>query len=93
MRVLRDVVVDRTSPDELMAVSGAPGVTGEMMTLDLMGDGRALSLRVRVLESRPVILNGAVRHRLRLGLSAVAAEQRPAEVPSHQQNAIRVEAL
>src|SRR4051812_25681370 len=68
MRILRDVVVDRTSADELLAVSQAPGVTGELMTLDLMGGGITLGFRVKVLESRPVIVAGAVRHRLRLGL-------------------------
>jgi hypothetical protein len=66
--VLRDVVIDRTSHDELMAVCQAPGVAGETMTLDLMGGGLAFGLKVRVLESRPVIISGSVRHRLRLAL-------------------------
>jgi hypothetical protein len=73
VRVLRDVVIDRTSQDELMAVGQAPGVVGETMTLDLMGGGVALRLKVSVLESRPVIINGSVRHRLRLALVAPAA--------------------
>ena len=68
VRVLRDVVLDRTSQDELLAVSHAPGVSGETMTLDLIGGGIALAIKVTVLESRPVIVNGAVRHRLRLAL-------------------------
>jgi hypothetical protein len=68
VRILRDVVVDRTSRDEVMAVSQAPGVLGETMTLDLMGGGLSQMFRVRVLESRPVIIAGAVRHRLRLEL-------------------------
>jgi hypothetical protein len=68
LRILRDVVVGRTSTEELMAVCHAPGVTGELMTLDLMGGGISLGFRVRVLESRPVIVAGAVRHRLRLGM-------------------------
>src|SRR3954466_9728194 len=68
MRILRDVVVDRTSRDELMAVCQVPGVLGETMTLDLMGGGITLGLRVSVLESRPVVIDGAVRHRLRLGV-------------------------
>jgi len=68
MRILRDVVVDRTSRDELMAVCQVPGVLGETMTMDLMGGGITLGLRVTVLESRPVVIDGAVRHRLRLGM-------------------------
>ena len=68
MRILRDVVVDRTSRDELMAVCQVAGVLGETMTLDLMGGGLTLALRVTVLESRPIVIEGAVRHRLRLGM-------------------------
>jgi len=68
MRILRDVVVDRTSRDELMALCQVPGVVGETMTVDLMGGGIAMGLRVTVLESRPVVMDGSVRHRLRLGL-------------------------
>jgi hypothetical protein len=74
MRILRDVVVDRTSRDELMAVCHVPGVLGETMTLDLMGGGITLGLKVTVLESRPVVIDGAVRHRLRLGMVPVAVD-------------------
>ena len=68
MRVLRDVVVDRLDRDELLAVSQAPAVPGEVMSLDLVGGGKAIELRVSVIESRPVIVNGAVRHRIRLAV-------------------------
>jgi hypothetical protein len=81
MRVLRDVVVNRTAREEVMAISHAPGVSGETMSLDLIGGGLALSLRVRVLESRPVIINGALRHRLRLCLLAPATGVRDVDLP------------
>lgn len=68
MRILRDVVLDRGGPDELLALSQTPGVLGEEMTLDLIGGGSTLGLRVKVLESRPVVIDGAVRHRIRLSL-------------------------
>lgn len=68
MRVLRDVVIQRTDGDELQAVSQVPGISGEEMTLDLMGAGTTLGLRVRVIDSRPVMVEGAVRHSLRLAL-------------------------
>jgi hypothetical protein len=68
MRVLRDVVVDRTHADEFLAVSHAAGVLGEEMTLDLIGAGSSLALKVQVLDSRPVIIDGSVRHRIRLRL-------------------------
>ena len=66
MRVLRDVVVDRIDREELLAISQVPAVAGEEMSLDLVGAGTAIELRVKVLESRPVIIDGAVRHRIRL---------------------------
>jgi len=72
MRVLRDVVVDRVDREELLAVSQAPAIAGEEMSLDLVGGGKAIELRVRVIESRPVIINGSVRHRIRLAVLRVA---------------------
>ncbi len=36
------------------------------MTLDVAGAGHVVTLKVRVQESRPVILDGNVRHRVRL---------------------------
>ena len=77
MRVLKDVVIHRTDSDELLAVSRTPGIVGEEMTLDVMGAGASLGLRVSVLESRPVIVDGAVCHRIRLGL--LSAEEPAAE--------------
>ncbi len=56
-----------------MAVSHAPAIAGEDMSLDLVGAGKAIELRVRVLDSRPVIIEGAVRHRIRLAVLLPAA--------------------
>lgn len=68
MRVLRDVVVDRNGDSELFAVSLAPGVVGEEMSLELISGVSRRSLRVRVTDSRPVIVAGAVQHRLQLAM-------------------------
>lgn len=68
MRVLKDVVLHKTDSDELLAVSRAPGIVGEEMSLDVMGAGATIGLRVRVVDSRPVIVDGIVCHRLRLSL-------------------------
>jgi hypothetical protein len=81
MRVLKDVVVQRTEQEELLAISHAAGVVGEEMTLDLMGSGTTLALRVNVVESRPVIIDGAVRHRIRLRMVSATAEE---VLSSHQ---------
>lgn len=42
------------------------------MSLGLVAAGASLDLRVRVLESRPVIIDGNVRHRIRLAVVAPA---------------------
>jgi hypothetical protein len=68
VRVLRAVVVNRTGENELVAVSQVAGVVGEEMSLDLLGAGSNLTFKVRVLESCPVILSSAVRHKVRLAL-------------------------
>lgn len=66
LRVLRDVIVHEDSSGGLIVIGHAPGVIGEHMTLDLSGAGQVLTFKVRVQESRPVILDGTVRHRVRL---------------------------
>lgn len=65
LRVLRDVlVVQRAERGEFVAISREPAVVGEALTLDLTADDTEVSLPVRVQETRPVIVDGAVRHRL-----------------------------
>jgi hypothetical protein len=74
MRVLRDVTILRSESDELHAVSHVPGISGEEMTLDLMGAGATLGLKVKVIDSRPMMVEGAVRHRIRLAVKSSDAE-------------------
>ena len=66
LKVLRDVIVQEDSGGGLIAIGQTPGVIGEQMTLDVSGAGDVVTLKVRVQESRPVILDGHVRHRVRL---------------------------
>ena len=66
LSVLRDVIVQEDPSGGLITIGQAPGVIGEHMTLDVAGAGHVVTLKVRVLESRPVILDGHVRHRVRL---------------------------
>jgi hypothetical protein len=75
IRILRDVVIDRTDRDELLAVSNAAAVVGEMLSLDLIGGGQNVAIKVRVLDSRPVIIDGTVRHRVRLALPEAEPEE------------------
>ena len=64
-RLMRDVIVQE-SGHELVTIGQAPAAIGEELTLDLAGAGHLITCRVRVLESRPVILEGRVRYRMRL---------------------------
>lgn len=67
MRVWRDVSI-ATDPigGELAVVSDVPGVVDEELTLGLLGPEGQLDVRVKVIESNPQIVDGIVRHRLRL---------------------------
>jgi hypothetical protein len=80
MQVLKDVIVQRDGEAGLVAIGQAPGVVGEQLTLDLAGGGHVVTCRVRVEESRPVILDGSVRHRIRLGI--LEGQRRPEVVAS-----------
>jgi hypothetical protein len=65
LRVLRHVmVVQRAERGGFVAISSEPAVVGEALTLDLTADETEVSLPVRVHEARPVVVDGALRHRL-----------------------------
>lgn len=67
LRILRDVtVVDDADARGLLVFSHAIGVPGEVVALELAGAGTVVTLVVCVVESRPVVVDGAVRHALRL---------------------------
>lgn len=75
IRMLRDVVVARADRHELLAITHSAAVVGEELSLDLIGGGHSVAIKVRVLESRPVVVDGTVRHRVRLALpESVLAE-------------------
>jgi hypothetical protein len=68
VRCYRDVMVERQG-HEWIAIGREPAVTGETLVLDVVDpdegapQGRFV---VCVIESRPVIVDGDVRHRIRL---------------------------
>lgn len=66
LRVLRDVIVQHIGGAELIAISREPGVIGETLALEVAEQDNPFKTIVRVLESRPVVIDGTVRHRLRL---------------------------
>jgi hypothetical protein len=67
MRLFRDVTVESDQHGgELSVICDLPWPADEELTLGLASRDGHLDLRVRVLESRPLIVEGVVRHRLRL---------------------------
>ena len=65
LRVLRDVVVQRDHDEDLLVIGREAGVIGDVMTLEIAESG-ASGAEVQVVESLPVIVDGTVRHSLRL---------------------------
>ena len=76
LRVLQDVVVQNTRPDHTVALSRQPGVVGELVSVQFPQDDS--DVRAKILDSQPIVVDGSVRHQLRLhhvnGTSAEAPE-------------------
>lgn len=71
LRIFPDVVVQQNGGDEWIALSREAALTGETLVLDVvLTDVDAGEMRQRfpvfVIESHPVIVDGDVRHRIRL---------------------------
>lgn len=66
LRIRNEVVIDRRDDHEIEARATQPCRPDERLLLEVPGDGSG-RIVVRVLESRPVLLeNGGVQHQLRL---------------------------
>ena len=63
--MLRDVVVQSATDEQLVVVGRQPGVRGELVSVHSPDDSNG-SVVAQVLESHPVIVDGTVRHQLRL---------------------------
>jgi hypothetical protein len=61
-----DVIVKWNADNEWIAVSREPAFPGEVLVLDVDDGERRNQLTVHVIESSPVIVDGDMRHRIRL---------------------------
>ena len=61
----RDVIGHRTAAGEYLVVSNEAGIKGEQLTMYLASRAHH-PMSVRVVDSRPLIVDGSVRHELRL---------------------------
>ena len=66
LRVLRDVVVEEVGSDALMVIGRDAAAVGDALTLELAEFEGSPRLNVRVVDCRPIVVDGALRHRLRL---------------------------
>lgn len=62
LRLARDIGLHERHDGDWTAVSREPGVIGEIVLVDLLDE--AVTVAARVVESRPIVTEGAVRHRL-----------------------------
>jgi hypothetical protein len=68
LRLPTDVVIEQYDEHEVWVVSPSPAHRDEVLTLDTTGSGPVTTVSVRVAESVPVLIDGVVRHRLRLAI-------------------------
>ena len=66
LRVLRDVVVQHNGDQEWIAIGREAAVVGETLLLDVDEGEIRHRLTMCVIESRPVVLDGDMRYRIRL---------------------------
>ncbi len=68
LRLPVDVTIESVGTQEISVLSTVPAHRNEIFTLDALDSSPSSSRRVRVKESVPVLMDGTVRHRLRLAV-------------------------
>ena len=66
LRVVRDVTVWHGVEHEFLVISDEPELSGEQLTLERIVNGQVMTMDVSVVDSQPAIVDGTIRHRLRL---------------------------
>jgi hypothetical protein len=79
LAVFRDVVVRTDADKSLTVISQTPIAVDDVLTLDVSGAGAVATLRVQVIESRPVTYAGSMRHAARLSVLECTSGPEPRE--------------
>jgi hypothetical protein len=66
VRILRDVAIQHAGHGEFTVISREPGVLDERMDIEFADQPSPMAFQVEVADSRPLVMDGAVRHQLRL---------------------------
>jgi hypothetical protein len=67
LQIVEDVVLEKTDNGDVWVLGETPARRGDALILEVATGG--LRMDVQVLESEPVLIDGGVRHRLRLRLT------------------------
>ena len=62
LRLTRDIGLSERTDGEWIATSREAGVLGETVVIGVLDEG--VTLAAKVVESKPIVTDGAVRHRL-----------------------------
>ena len=65
LRVMGDVVLESQTSEQIVVVSRQPGVPGETVSVQSPHESETIVM-AQVLESQPVVVDGSIRHQVRL---------------------------
>jgi len=65
LRVMGDVVLESQTSEQIVVVSRQPGVPGETVSVQSPHESETI-VTAQVLESQPVVVDGSIRHQVRL---------------------------
>jgi hypothetical protein len=65
-RLLRDIVVQGIERGNITAISREPGIVGETVTVEMPRHRATELLAIQVVDSRPFLTEGNLRHQLKL---------------------------
>jgi hypothetical protein len=70
LQTLEDVVIERVAGQEIWVLSNIPANRDESLLLEMPDNGNTAEVKVRVAESRPVVVDERLQHRVRLQVEA-----------------------
>jgi len=84
LRVSHDVVVEGIVDDAFVAVSDEPGIVGDVLTIACCVNQVRQTVTVLVTASRPRLVNGVVKHELKLQRVDAQRAAQPNTVPPNR---------
>jgi hypothetical protein len=83
LHTLEDVIVERIAESDIWVLSSTPANRDDGLIFEMSNNGYASGVKVRVTESRPVVVDDRLQHRLRLQvINGTAADTRRGNGPN-----------